>query len=105
MILEYNKFSMLNISIGYIEDFFLDLLDNYDAKTFPRINENYISVVIFIEYKIWENHSKSINKEISECFIRLRDATGLIRIDDKRDMKTKIDKKDFWMISRNLTLK
>lgn len=103
MMLEYNKFSILNITKDHIEDYFVSLSDDYDASIFSTIRGEYISIIIFIEYNIWKS-SKSISKDVSDCFIRLRNATDLIRI-ESRDFKTSIDKKEFWMISRKLTLK
>lgn len=102
-ILEYNQFSDFSISKEYIEDFFISISDDYDAKIFPTIADEYISIIIFIEYNIWKS-SKSISREVSDCFIRLRKAKDLIRI-ESRDQKTVIDRKDFWMISRKLKFK
>jgi hypothetical protein len=109
MISRYRKFILESQSFDFtkeeIDECFIDLVDDHDAFVTSFIREDYVSVVIFIEFEKWES-DKSIAKMVSDCFIRLRSLTGLVRIEsrDRKNPET-IRSKYHWIISRKLALK
>lgn len=110
MIHRYSKFILESESFDFtkeeIEECFVDLMDDYDAIITSFINKSTVSVIIFILFEKWKS-DRAVQKLVSDCFIRLRDITGLIQI-EKRDRKSpKIGREsnEYWMVSRNLSLK